>query len=739
MAVLALAVAAGCDSKKEAVMTSGIDLTNLDTTAVQGADFYQYACGGWMKKHPLTNEYSRFGSFDMLAENNREQLKGLIVEIASGQNAQGTIGQKIGDIYNLAMDSVKLNADGVTPIQADLEKIASVKDKSEIVPLMAELAHSGVFPYFSFYVGADIMDSKSNLFQLYQGGISLGEKEYYLDNDDVTVNIRNKYKEHIVKMFQLAGFDEAAAKKKMEAVMDIETRIAKASFSAVEQRNPAANYHKMSLDELKKEIPGIDWDAFLNGIGVKGVTELSVSQVEPIKEVEKIINSLPVENQIAYMQWSLIDRAAGYLSDDLVAQNFDFYGKTLSGKQANQPRWKRAVSTVNGVLGEAVGQMYVEKYFPAAAKERMVQLVKNLQTALGERIRNLEWMGDSTKIKAIEKLNSFYVKVGYPDKWRDYTGLNIEKDSYWANVKRATEFELDYMLSKAGKPVDRDEWGMTPQTVNAYYNPTTNEICFPAGILQYPFFDMNADDAFNYGAIGVVIGHEMTHGFDDQGRQFDKDGNLKDWWTAEDAKRFEEFVNYLTINVSEFYRNPDQWELLDKEVIPGLINRFGKDLKIWSAACSTGDEPYSLVMALSRHLPLSHIHIIATDIDKQVIEKAKIGLYTEKSIAAVPEDLKRRFFTKVGASYQIAQEIKDCVEFKQHNLLKDEYPTHCHMIVCRNVLIYFTEEAKEEVFAKFSKSLIPEGCLFIGSTEQIIQYKDMGYYRMNSFFYGKNK
>lgn len=521
-------------------MTSGIDLTNLDTTAVQGADFYQYACGGWMKKHPLTNEYSRFGSFDMLAENNREQLKGLIVEIAAGQNAQGTIGQKIGDIYKLAMDSVKLNADGVTPIQADLEKIASVKDKSEIVPLMAELAHSGVFPYFSFYVGADIMDSKSNLFQLYQGGISLGEKEYYLDNDDVTVNIRNKYKEHIVKMFQLAGFDEAAAKKKMEAVMDIETRIAKASFSAVEQRNPAANYHKMSLDELKKEIPGIDWDAFLNGIGVKGVTELSVSQVEPIKEVEKIINSLPVENQIAYMQWSLIDRAAGYLSDDLVAQNFDFYGKTLSGKQTNQPRWKRAVSTVNGVLGEAVGQMYVEKYFPAAAKERMVQLVKNLQTALGERIRNLEWMGDSTKIKAIEKLNSFYVKVGYPDKWRDYTGLNIEKDSYWANVKRATEFELDYMLSKAGKPVDRDEWGMTPQTVNAYYNPTTNEICFPAGILQYPFFDMNADDAFNYGAIGVVIGHEMTHGFDDQGRQFDKDGNLKDWWTAEDAKRFEE-------------------------------------------------------------------------------------------------------------------------------------------------------------------------------------------------------
>lgn len=538
MAALALTIAAGCESKKEAVMASGIDLGNLDTTVVRGADFFQYACGGWMKKHPLTDEYSRFGSFDMLAENNREQLKGLITEIAGQENEKGTVAQKIADIYNLAMDSAKLNAEGIEPIKADLERIASVKDKAEIVPMMAELSHIGIRPYFTFFVDADIMDSKSNLFQLYQGGISLGEKEYHLDTDEATTDIRNKYKEHIVKMFQLAGFDESAARKNMEAVLEIETRIAKASFSAVEQRNPAANYHKMTLDELKKSVPGIDWDAFLSGVGVKGVTELSVSQVEPIKEVEKIINTMPVEKQVAYMQWKLINRAAGYLSDDFVAQNFDFYGKTLSGRKENQPRWKRAVGTVNGMLGEAVGQMYVEKYFPAAAKERMVQLVKNLQTALGERIRNLEWMGDSTKTKAIEKLNSFYVKVGYPDRWRDYTALDVEKDSYWANVKRATKFELDYELAKAGKPVDRDEWGMTPQTVNAYYNPTTNEICFPAGILQYPFFDMNADDAFNYGAIGVVIGHEMTHGFDDQGRQFDKDGNLKDWWTPEDAERF---------------------------------------------------------------------------------------------------------------------------------------------------------------------------------------------------------
>ena len=341
--------------------------------------------------------------------------------------------------------------------------------------------------------------------------------------------------------------------------MEIETRLAKVSYSAVEQRDPAANYHKMTLDELKKEIPGFDWDAYLNKLGVQGVTSLNVAQIPPVKEAVAIINTLPMDKQIAYLQWKLIDSAASYLSADFDEQNFAFYGKVMSGKKEQQPRWKRAVSTVNGVLGEAVGQMYVEKYFPAAAKERMTQLVKNLQVALGEHIQNLEWMGDSTKAKAMEKLNSFYVKVGYPDKWKDYTNLNIEKDSYWANIKRASDFAVEEMLAKAGKPVDIDEWHMTPQTVNAYYNPTTNEICFPAGILQYPFFDMNADDAFNYGAIGVVIGHEMTHGFDDQGRQFDKEGNLKDWWTAEDAERFNTRAQVMV----DFFNKI--------EVLPGLM------------------------------------------------------------------------------------------------------------------------------------------------------------------------
>lgn len=540
--LMALAVmAAGCNSKKEVAMTAGIDLANMDTTALPGTDFYQYACGGWMQTHPLTDEYSRFGSFDMLAENNREQLKGLITELAAAKNEDGSIAQKIGDLYNMAMDSVKLNADGVAPIKAELEMLAAVKDKTEISKLMAELNRKGLGVYFQTYIGADIMDSKSNLVQTYQGGISLGEKEYYIDDDAHTKEIRDKYKEHIVKMFELAGFPEAEAKKKMEAVMNIETRIAKASFSAVEQRDPQANYHKMTLDELKKQIPGINWDEYFAAQGLKDVKDLSISQVEPIKEVEKIINTVPVEDQIAYMQWKLLDSSANYLSDEFVAQSFDFYGKVLSGKKEQKPRWKRAVGVVDGSMGEALGQMYVKKYFPPAAKERMVQLVKNLQTALGERIQNLEWMSDTTKVKAQEKLSTFYVKVGYPDKWRDYTGLKIDnKDSYWANVERVNEFDYDYMISKAGKPVDKDEWGMTPQTVNAYYNPTTNEICFPAGILQYPFFDMNADDAFNYGAIGVVIGHEMTHGFDDQGRQFDKDGNLKDWWTPGDAERFKE-------------------------------------------------------------------------------------------------------------------------------------------------------------------------------------------------------
>lgn len=535
----------GCNSKKEAVLTSGIDLANLDTTALPGTSFYQYACGGWMKNHPLTDEYSRFGSFNMLAENNRAQLRGLIEELAATKHEAGSVAQKVGDLYNVAMDSVKLNKEGVAPIKAELDEIAAIKDIAGIAKAIGQMQINGMSPFFYCYVSADDMNSDMNIVQTRQGGLGMGERDYYLENDDQTRNIREKYQQHIAKMFQLAGYDEATAQKAVKSVMNIENRLAKAARTQVELRDPHANYNKMTAAELQKAYAPAVWEALCGIAGQENLKEVIVGQPAALKEVNDIINTVSLDDQKFYLQWELLNTAADFLSDDFAAQNFDFYGKTMSGKKEMQPRWKNAVSVVDGVLGEAVGQMYVEKYFPAAAKERMVTLVKNLQTSLGERIQGLEWMSDETKKKAAEKLATFHVKVGYPDKWKDYSTLTIKDDSYWGNIRRANQWGHNDMLSKAGKPVDKDEWGMTPQTVNAYYNPTTNEICFPAGILQYPFFDMEADDAFNYGAIGVVIGHEMTHGFDDQGRQYDKDGNLKDWWTAEDAKNFEARANVM--------------------------------------------------------------------------------------------------------------------------------------------------------------------------------------------------
>lgn len=535
--VLALALTTvACGGGKKDV--AGIGPANLDTTVMPGTDFYQYACGGWMKAHPLTAEYARFGSFDLLAENNREQLKSLIGELAAKPEAPGSVAQKIGDLYNVAMDSVKLNADGVEPIRGELEKIAAITDVKEMSEIVAEMRRKGFDAYFVLGVGADEKNSTMNIVYAYQSGMSLGEREYYLDNDDHTREIREKYREHVANMFRLAGFTDEEARKDADAVLKVETMLAEAAYDNVKLRDPQANYHKMKVTDLKREVPGIDWDVYLAAAGLGGIEELNVGQPEVLKAVADIWNKLPLNEQKAYLQWKVLDEAGSYLSDAFAAESFDFYGKTLSGQQQIKPRWKRAVGTVNGVLGEAVGQMYVEKYFPAAAKERMTALVANLQSALGERIKNLTWMSEETKAKALEKLSTIYVKVGYPNKWRDYSGLEIKDDSYWGNIMRSNEFDYNYMIADAGKPVDRDRWFMTPQTVNAYYNPTTNEICFPAGILQYPFFDMNADDAFNYGAIGVVIGHEMTHGFDDQGRQYDKEGNLADWWTETDAVNF---------------------------------------------------------------------------------------------------------------------------------------------------------------------------------------------------------
>jgi len=557
---IALALmATSCNSKKEADQKGGIRLANLDQTANPRNDFYQYACGGWMKANPLTDEYSRFGSFDQLGENNRTQIKSLIEELAKQQAQPGSVAQKVGDLYNIAMDSAKLNADGVAPIKGYLDKLAAIKDRDVLSQEIATMHRDGFGPFFGLYVGADEMNSSMNIAQLYQGGLSLGEREYYLDNDDQTKEIRVKFEEHVAKMFQLAGFTADEAREAAANVMKVETRLAESSKSAVELRDPYANYNKITVDQLKKEVPAINWDAYFMTTGLKDLQDVNVGQMGEIKTVADLLKKEDLDVLKSYLQWNVINAAAGYLSDNFVAQNFDFYGKTLSGRKEMQPRWKRAVGAVNGVLGEAVGQMYTEKYFPAAAKERMIKLVANLQRALGERIQGLEWMSEETKVKALEKLAAFHVKIGYPDKWRDYSSLEIKNDSYWDNIVRSNHFDYDKMIAKAGKPVDKDEWLMTPQTVNAYYNPTTNEICFPAAILQYPFFDMNADDACNYGAIGVVIGHEMTHGFDDQGRQYDKDGNLKDWWTPEDAKNFKERSQVLVdyFNNIEVKRCPD--------------------------------------------------------------------------------------------------------------------------------------------------------------------------------------
>ena len=549
-------MAASCNQQPE--QTSGLHLENLDTTAKPGTDFYQFATGGWQKSNPLPAEYSRYGSFDQLRETNQKRINELVEALASQENPAGSVAQKVGDLYNMAMDSVKRNADGYEPVKADLAEVAAIKNVHDVYALLPKMAMNGAGAYFGIYVGADEKNSMENAVQMSQGGLTMGIRDYYLEEDEATTKIREAFKEHVVKMFKLFGYSDADAQKGRDVVMEVETRLAKAFRSRVELRDPESNYNKMSMEQLKNDYPSFEWDTYLNGMGLKDVKEIIVGQPNSLKESADVIASLPIDKQRIYLQWKVIDASADALSDEIEAQNFDFYSRTMSGVQEQQPRWKRAVNVVGGVLGEAVGQMYVEKYFPAEAKARMTELVGNLQKALGERIAGLDWMSDATKAKAQEKLSTFTVKIGYPDKWKDYSTLDIKNDSYYENMKRAIQWYYADMMSRYGKPVDRTEWGMTPQTVNAYYNPTTNEICFPAGILQYPFFDMEADDAFNYGAIGVVIGHEMTHGFDDQGRQYDKDGNLKDWWAEEDAEKFKERAQVII----DFYNNI--------EVLPGV-------------------------------------------------------------------------------------------------------------------------------------------------------------------------
>jgi putative endopeptidase len=533
----------------------GIDLSNLDPSVAPSEDFYEYATGGWQKAHPLKPEFARYGSFDVLRENNEIRIRDLFAALEGQTAAAGSVAQKIGDLYRLGLDSTRLNAEKLAPLAADLAAIDAAGGRDGLSRLLGGMHRSIGSPLFTPFVDADMMESSTNMAYLYQAGLGMGNRDYYLDAENEA--IRTAYKTYIEKIFTLAGYGDPAAA--VAAVMDIETRIATVSLSNIELRDPYNSYNKVSVETLKADYPAIDWDAYLGSLKLSGLTTINVAH----PGVMRVANDVMAGDRTKlnyYLAFNVLDAAAGNLDDEMQMANFEFYGRTMSGLEEPRPRWKRALAIPNGTLGEAVGEMYVAKYFPPASKERMVTLVDNLQTALGEHIDALRWMSDATKARAHEKLSTFIVKIGYPDKWKDYSSLSIDPAlSWWENIKRARSWHSDDQMAEAGKPVDRTKWYMSPQTVNAYYNPTSNEICFPAAILQPPFFNPDADDAVNYGAIGVVIGHEMTHGFDDMGRQFDKDGNLNEWWTPEDATMFNELADVLVA----------QYDAI--EVLPGLM------------------------------------------------------------------------------------------------------------------------------------------------------------------------
>ncbi len=534
----------GFATNGQETLSSGIRPENLNKNVKPSEDFYEFACGGWMKNNPLPAAYSRFGSFDQLAKDNSERINTILNDLLKKTYPKGSTEQKLADLYKMAMDSTKRNSDGITPIMPIIKELEACKNNAQLLEWQLKYAPTGLQEFMYMGFNADEKDSKNNILNLYQSGLTLGQKEYYLDNDDNTKEIREAYKKHIIRMFKLFGFKEKDAKKKMQAIMNVETAIAKVSLSRTELRDVEANYNKMTLQEFESKYPNVSLRKTMNAMGVKDayIQTMVVGQPSFVAGINELLATIKPEEYRAYLEWDVITSSASYLSDEIAEANFDFFGKTLSGSKEMQPRWRRCTSQVERQMGEALGKMYAEKYFPQSSKERMSKLVKNLQIALAERIKAQDWMTPETKIAALEKLLTFYVKIGYPDTWTDMTALNIDNSkSYYENIMECNRFwTKDNLDKKAGKPVDIDEWQMYPQTVNAYYNPTTNEICFPAGILQYPFFDPEADDAFNYGAIGVVIGHEMTHGFDDQGSHYDKDGNMTDWWVASDVENFKE-------------------------------------------------------------------------------------------------------------------------------------------------------------------------------------------------------
>lgn len=515
-----------------------IDVADMDLTVKPGNDFFSYANGGWLQKNPIPDQYTSYGAFTVLYEENRKNLQDLVVEASKTKAPKGSVAQKIGDFYLSGMDTTTIEKLGTKPLQPDFKRIESIKDAKGIVSMVGALQTKGVYPMFYLFSSADPKNSDMVIANLYQGGLGLPEVDYYLDQDPAMQEIRTEYVKHIAKMLEISGETPEESTKHAELVFAIEKRLAEKSLNMVDRRDPNRTYNKMPFSQLVSSTPNFDWQAYFAAIGMTPPSEINVRMPGFIQNLSQMLSEVPVNDWKLYLKWNILDNSAPYLSSAFVKQNFDFNNAFLSGQKVMQPRWKRVLNATSGGLGEAIGKLYVEKYFPPQAKERMLQLVENLRLSLGQRIKKLDWMSDATKQLALEKLDAMRVKIGYPDKWIDYSGLDVNSATYLQNIWNANNFEFKRDLAKIGKPVDKEEWGMTPQTVNAGYNPTQNEIMFPAGILQPPFFYLNADDAVNYGAIGVVIGHEMTHGFDDQGRKYDKNGNLADWWAPADAENF---------------------------------------------------------------------------------------------------------------------------------------------------------------------------------------------------------
>lgn len=541
--VAALAVAAlAADAQAPAAAQGavhGVNKADMDMSVRPGDDFYQYAGGGWLKANPMKPEYSSYGVFNDLAETNRKQIRELFENLSKEKHAFGSVGQKVADLYNMAMDSVRLNKEGAAPLQKDLDKVKAFSKKADFTAFIADQHLYKGNPFFGIGVDTDLKNSDLNVMWLSAGTSGLPDRDYYLNTDADSKKKQEAYRAYLSKIFQLSGYKKKEAEKAAKVIYNIEYQFAEAEMSRAEARDYNKLYNIYTIDMLQKNYPAIQWAKYFELMGVKDVKQVILTEPKVMAVAQKLMSTLSEQDIKYYVAGLIIKSSTSVLSDDFVNANFDFYGRLLNGQKEQKARWKRALGFPNSLLGEAVGELYVSKYFAGESKAKMLKLIDNLRKALATRIANLAWMNDTTKINALVKLNSFIVKVGYPDKWRDYSKLTIDPGkSLYDNVAAATYVETLRNLEKFGKPVDKSEWGMTPQTVNAYYNPTTNEICFPAAILQAPFFDVNADDATNYGAIGVVIGHEMTHGFDDQGRNFNADGNMVDWWTSGDSKRF---------------------------------------------------------------------------------------------------------------------------------------------------------------------------------------------------------